>query len=88
LNESSSSRKEYNLFQYTSNGSDIFTNIKNKKNERENQIESATSPSSDDVVKYRGVAVSQPVTQATITSQANQSITANRKPRTYRGVAY
>lgn len=78
-----SGKTEYNLFQYTSNN-DSLENIRERKNQRL----SSASEIAEEVVKYRGVAVSQPVTQATITPQANQSITVNGKPRTYRGVAY
>lgn len=78
-----SGKREYNLFQYTANH-DSLESIRERKNQRLSFVSETT----EEVVKYRGVAFSQPITPTTIASKVNQSVIVKKQPRTYRGVAY
>lgn len=80
-----SGKREYNLFQYTSNN-DSFDNIRERKNQRLSP--SPVEETSTEVVKYRGVAINESVTEAITAEVGIQPSAIKRKPRTYRGVAY
>lgn len=82
-NNTDSSKREYNLFQYTAN-SNVLENIRQRKNQRQ----SSSSETGEEVIKYRGVAINQPITPTVTTPKTHQSVTINHKSRTYRGIAY
>lgn len=82
-NDINSSKREYNLFQYTAN-SDVLENIRERKNQRQ----SLSSETGEEVIKYRGVAISQSMTATVTPPQTSQSLAVNRTSRRYRGIAY
>ncbi len=78
-----SGKREYNLFQYTSDN-DSLDNIRERQNQRLSYVEETST----EVVKYRGFVINDSVKEATTTPLGNQSSAIKRKPRTYRGVTY
>lgn len=76
--------EDYNIF-HSGNGENITEKIKENKNKR--QVVSDLSEITEEVKKYRGVAINQATNNQIIVE--NQTLSNHKvKPRTYRGIAY